>query len=296
MACINEELLSKMDALESAQKKGDFSEIAKYYFEIGKYYREHGNTEKAIYYLERFDNLVSGANELYIPFMKEDDIATEWICDLQISNPPAAEIIRKEVDDKMENLDMIQRAQWNLLTMARCNVLFHKFSKLPAFHVLIEYENILDLLMKGIYGHLEEFDEDALSDFCDELEEFIDSEATIDNRNRVSIDNGADFVVSDLESDEGTLHLAEALEQIGKLAMGEDIDEADGGTDENFVPNGLFTDYYIRTQETSVNDLPQIQQERERIFADYEFIKKHPDEETFASQMALYKKLALPIV
>ena len=92
----NKFLTLQLKKLESAQKEGNFPKIAKQYFKVGKNYKKQGNAQKAIYYLERFDNLVGGDDKLYNKFTKKDDKAMDWVIDLQIEHPPIAEHIRKE--------------------------------------------------------------------------------------------------------------------------------------------------------------------------------------------------------
>ena len=305
---------SKLKTLEAAQKKGNFKKVAKQYFKIGKAYKKQGNIEKAIYYLERFDSVVGGDNDLYDKFAKKDDLATEWISELQIEHPPITERIRKEVDKTAKTLNIIQLAQWNLLTLARCTILFHKFSMIPAFGVLAQYETVLNMLTKGIYGHQEAVDEDLLFSFTDELGDIFNSFDSMNNHHKVSIDGGADFVVTDLESNSGTYNLTTILEDLSELAAGADVDELscnfvfhryhseyqqyddDDDLSYNFVPNGLFADYYIRTQNTSIEHNQWIQQEKERIWSDFEFVKNEPTEDAFAERMAAYMKLSLPQV
>ncbi|MBQ3513941.1 MAG: hypothetical protein IJA32_09115 [Lachnospiraceae bacterium] len=290
MNLYNKFLTSQLKKLEASQKEGNLSKIAKQYFKVGKTYKKMKNAEKAIYYLERFDNLVGGDDELYDKFTKKDDKAMDWVIDLQIEHPPITKHIRKEVEEKAATLSIIQKAQWNLLTLARCTVLFHKFSKLSVFRVFAQYQTVLHMLMKGIYGHQEEVNMDLLFSFCDELEDIFDSINSVDNRNKVNITGGADFVVTDLESDEGTYHLTMVLDDLRMIACGENVDELNG----NFVPNALFSDYYIRTQDQSLENVPWIQKEQERIWADFNFIKSCPQEQAFADQMAEYMKFSMP--
>lgn len=288
----NKFISSKLKALEVAQKKGNFSKISKLYFKIGKTYKKLGNTEKAIYYLECFDSLVGGDDKLYKKFMRKDDKAMDWIIDMQCEQPPITESVRKEVVEKISTLNTMQIAQWNLLTLARCTMLFQKFSKLSAFHILARYETVLNMLMKGIYGHQKAVDMDLLSFFCDELDDVFDSINSVDNRNKITIEGGADFVVTDLNGDDGTFQLTMVLDDLKTLAIGENVDALEG----NFIPNGLFADYYIRTQDVVLKNIPWIQQEKERIWSDFEFVKSCPQEQEFATKMATYMKLALPKV
>ena len=82
------------------------------------------------------------------------------------------------------------------------------------------------------------------------------------------------------------------LERFDSLVGGDDMDELSC----NFVPNGLFADYYIRTLDTSIEHNHGIQKEKERIWSDFDFVKNKPTEDAFAERMAAYMKLSLPQV
>ena len=60
-----------LDALKTAQEKQDYESVAKYYLQIGKDYKKKGMTTKALYYLNRFDNLAGGIDSLYDKFAKK---------------------------------------------------------------------------------------------------------------------------------------------------------------------------------------------------------------------------------
>ena len=77
MNLYNKFLTSQLKKLEALQKEGNFPKIAKQYFKVGKTYKRQGNAEKAIYYLERFNNLVGGDDELYDKFTKK--MIKQWI-------------------------------------------------------------------------------------------------------------------------------------------------------------------------------------------------------------------------
>ena len=122
-----------LDALKTAQEKQDYESVAKYYLQIGKDYKKKGMTAKALYYLNRFDNLVGGIDSLYDKFAKKDHQACEWIEELEEAHMPYEKTIREQVLEKAEDLTTLQKLQWLLLTMSRFCRLFTYTSLLPEF-------------------------------------------------------------------------------------------------------------------------------------------------------------------
>lgn len=57
-----------LSLLKEIQIKQDYTEIAKCYLQLGAAYKKEGRMRKALYYLNRFDNLVGGDNSLYEKF------------------------------------------------------------------------------------------------------------------------------------------------------------------------------------------------------------------------------------
>ena len=89
-----DKLLAK---LTQAQEQNDYEQVAKYYFTPGKAYKQEGKLSKAIYYLNRFDNLVSGDDDLYETFDKQDSQAMQWIEDLETQQKPYEKTIQSQV-------------------------------------------------------------------------------------------------------------------------------------------------------------------------------------------------------
>lgn len=98
-----------------------------------KRYKEDRKIAKAIYYLNRFDNLVSGSDDLYETFENEDGWAMERL----------------------------------FLTMSRFCTLVQHISTLPDFAGFEKLAEIIDYFSKGLYGEL---DADGADDIEEELE------------------------------------------------------------------------------------------------------------------------------
>lgn len=286
-----EELL---DALKAAQEKQDYENVAKYYLQIGKDYKKKGMAAKAVYYLNRFDNLVGGDDSLYDKFSKKDHQASEWIEELEEENMPYEKTIQEQVVEKAEDLNTLQKLQWLLLTMSRFCRLFSQIAILPEFDAFGELDKIVSYFVSGLYG---EIDEDAkedieeeILDFDDRTDEVFDSILMSDYTKKVELPNQESFVPADLEGGEGTFLFGAAVHVL-KCFISDEVEEDE--IEMEYAACGLLTDYYYRTLDTDVKDEPKIKEETERIFSDYEFVKGEPDAENFRKRVEEYKKIML---
>lgn len=268
--------------------------MAKYYLQIGKDYKKKGMAAKAVYYLNRFDNLVGGDDSLYDKFSKKDHQASEWIEELEEENMPYEKTIQEQVVEKAEDLNTLQKLQWLLLTMSRFCRLFSQIAVLPEFEAFGELDKIVSYFVSGLYG---EIDEDAkedieeeILDFDDRTDDVFDSILMSDYTKKVELPNQESFVPADLEGGEGTF-LFDAAVHVLKCFISDEV-----GEDEivmEYAACGLLTDYYYRTSDTDVKNEPKIKEETERIFSDYEFVKGEPDAESFRKRVEEYKKIML---
>lgn len=283
-----------LDALKTAQEKQDYESVAKYYLQIGKEYKKKGMTAKALYYLNRFDNLAGGIDSLYDKFAKKDHQACEWIEELEEAHMPYEKTIREQVLEKAEDLTMLQKLQWLLLTMSRFCRLFTYTSLLPEFEAFGELEKIVSYFINGLYGELEEGAkediEEEILDFDDGTDEVFASILMSDYTKKVELPDRESFVPVDLEGGDGTFFFGAAVHALSQFIF----DEAEEDDIQmEFATCGLLTDYYYRTSDTDVADEPKIKEETARIFADYEFVKNTPDAASFKNRVAEYKKIML---
>ncbi len=283
-----------LDALKAAQEKQDYESVAKYYLQLGKDYKKKDMTAKALYYLNRFDNLVGGMNSLYDKFAKKDDQACEWIEELEEEHTPYEKMIQEQVVEKAEDLTTLQKLQWLLLTMSRFCRLFTYTSLLPEFEAFGELDKIVSYFTDGLYGALEEGTkeeiEEEILDFDDGTDEVFDSILMSDYTKKVEIPDQERFVPADLEGGDGTFFFGAAVHALSQFIF----DEAEEDDIQmEFAACGLMTDYYYRTIDTDVKDEPKIKEETARIFSDYEFVKSNPDAASFRNRIAEYKKIML---
>ena len=297
-----------MKALTDAQEKQDYENVAKYYLELGKVYKKNGNLSKAIYYLNRFDNLVGGDNDLYEIYEKQDEKAMQWIEELEAEQEPYEKMIQAQVVEKSECLNHLQKIQWMLLTMSRFCTIFQRISVLLDFEGFEKLTEMVDYFSKGIYGNLNEEDADeiadALDEYADSIEDVFDSITMSDYTQKIALSNQPDFAPADLESgDTGTYYFAMAFSalqsfifdtqgQLREYAVSSAA-ELDHPVEMEFAACGILADYYYRTSYVELKDVPKIQEETTRIFSDYDFVKSDPDYDAFQKRVDAYKNIML---
>lgn len=294
-----------MKALTEAQQKQDYENVAKYYLELGKTYKKNGKLSKAIYYLNRFDNLVSGDDDLYEIYETQDEKAMQWVEELEAEQEPYEKMIQAQVVEKAECLNDLQKMQWMLLTMSRFCAIFQHISVLPDFGEFEKLTEMVDHFSKGLYGKLNEEGvdeiEDAIAEYADTIEDVFDSITMSDYTQKIALSNQPDFVPADLESgDTGTYYFGMAFlalqsfifdtqEQLQENA----VPSLDDPVEMEFVACGILADYYYRTSNVELKDVPKIQEETARILSNHDFVKSDPDYDAFQKRIDAYKNIML---
>lgn len=278
-----------MVSLEKAYEKEDIVNIVTLFYEIGERYLKEGKEEKALVYINRFDKIVGSDDDLYVQFQDKDNQASEWI---ELLNEKASygKEVRDWVAEQEDDLEEFQKIQWNLLTMARMNQLFYRFSKLSGFEVFEYFEKVLDTLVEALCSGEKEEAKEILDDYLFELEESIETSAMISRKSKVEIKGQPDFEALDLDGDDLYLNMVLFFYDILEVLQGEEQDIS-----LDFITNALHIGYYARTSEKSMYEIEPLAEEKNRIIADYEFVKANPENEEFVERMKGYKKLFLPI-
>lgn len=282
--------------LKEAQEKQNYTAIAKRYLQLGKAYKKEGRILKALYYLNRFDNLVGGDDRLYRKFRKKDDKAMEQIIDLEmkLESELYQQEIQKQVVAKAEALNTSQQMQWILLTMSRFCTLFHRISTLDGFETFGRLDEMITYFSEGFYRELDQEEEWELREYEDKIEEVFDSLDMSDYTKKVDIPNQESFVPADLESGEGTYFFTMAYADLQSFLF-EELDQ--DNVEMEFVACGILADYYYRTcdieDDKDIKEERKVQEEVERIFSDYAFIQENPDREKFLERVEQYKKIML---
>lgn len=297
-----------LTTLTKAQAMNDYRHMAKCFLDLGTAYRDAGRTTKAIYYLKRFDNLVGGDDDLYEAFDKQDSQAMQWIEELEALQEPYEKSMQSQVAALSEELSDLQKVQWLLLTMSRFCSLFDRISALEDFEGFEKLSEVVDLICEGLYGRLDTDDTDdiweVLDDYDELLEDVFDSEVMSDYTQSIRIPDQPDFVPADLESgDIGTYYFGMAFAAMqsfifdteGQLPGCADLSKANlkEPAEMEFAACGILADYYYRTSDTELKDIPQIQEETARIFSDHTFVKSAPDYAAFRERIDTYKTIML---
>lgn len=275
--------------LRKAQGEGDYLEVTRLYFKIGKKYMEQGNEEKAMLYISRFDTMV-GSDDSILKKISSQKVgqAVQWIGMLENRRLFANEV-HNLTEEKGLSLDITQKIQWNLLTLARFNILMKRLSELYGFEVLKDFEEVIHMLTQGQYRSLGEEELDFLRQFILDFYPFTDSKALADTANQIEISDGAALEAYDLTGNSALVNMYLLLDELIQMAEGEEKDVT-----VDFVPNALLTDYYVRTREEDLNSITALKEEKDRICSDYEFVMEHPEQKEFMTRMEKYMKLSLP--
>lgn len=278
--------------LTVAQKSKNFVKIAKLYYELGAGYYRQGNKEKAWLYLNRFDTLSGSQDDICkkIPEAMMDQ-ASDWIEELEESDLYLNELMNW-AEEEAEQLDVIQKAKWNLLTLARFEKLFLQLSRLPGFDLLSQYGRVVEILAKAVYEPVEQEEYEIVLQFVQDFYPFTDSAALADVSNRIPIAGGADFEAYDLQGSCTLLNMYTLLDDILQYVeqrrnMGE--------IETDLLSNVLLADYYIRTHEESLREIPAVGAEVKRIQADLEFVKGNPVRSEFMERMRQHRAIMIPM-
>ena len=141
-----------MEALKKAQTGKNYVKVAKLYYKLAEYYHQEGNVEKCWLYVHRFDTLSSSRDEIYNKISdKLVDTASGWIEEIEEMEDFLPNELICWAEDEAEELDMIQRVKWNLLTMARFEKLFTELSTLPDLALLSQFGTVVDCMVKAVY-------------------------------------------------------------------------------------------------------------------------------------------------
>lgn len=271
------------DVQESEKK--DFHAMFHAYYQLGEAYYKTEDFERASHYLNRANSLSLSIEELNV---SDDDIdhCSEMLFELE-KKDMLMETTLQDVNNKAEELNYDQRSLWNLLTLCRMEIIFKEFAKVPDCEIFNQIPHMIDLLFQIITGEIEYDESSEDGDFLSDLYDFSDSETFYNPQTTISLPSLNqpiqlfDFVGGDV---------------ITSLDMFVDhelnfTDEDDFTSDFVVSALGTLKSYYIRTQDSDIHQIPQIQNELKRIQDDYQFILAIPDEDDFINRMKEYRQL-----
>lgn len=278
---------------EELQQKQDWVGLAKAYYQSGVAAMENGDLNHAQLLLARADTIYSADDDIY------DQVGEELMddCSDRIGQLEDEELfcndILAQIDEMTESLGDARVRVWGLLSLARLVTLGNKLSALPGCEVFGKLGWAVDTVLKTFQEAPTEEEFNGLEDMCNALYELGDSPDFWGRGSAIDVPNGAPFQVFDLNGMMG-IHLEIDAYLNGHLemmcALGEE--EEPPFPETGIIVGGLVPDYYVRTGAgDSLEAIPQIKAELERIQSDYDFICSEITWELVAQKVAEYKKL-----
>ena len=275
------------------EEKAELTENAEVCYRKGKEYQRKGDLERARLYLERASTLYSNFDQVF----DESEVLMED-CDEQIGALEEEDLIYngllEQVTEKAEEFSNRQNYIWGLLSISRLQVVFDRLSACPECGILRELGQVLDIFSEGLLRELTEKEREYLQDFITRFYDFSDSEAFADTANQVPTEEGKALQVFDLNGNSMFTCLHIFLDKcIYAFCSGFDTVENAEPAETDFIPCTLMEDYYLRTQEGEIRDIPQIRDEIGRIWSDCAFAETDPDVQAVVERINEYRKLSV---
>lgn len=282
-----------MDELErrlaAAQEKKDLPALAGIYYDMGVLCMKNDDPNRAMMYLSRSDSIFSSDDDVYEKVKKSvREDCSERIGELE-DLPLLTNEIPKQIEEQAENsLNDLQVRIWGLLTMARLVQVGKRLSVLPGCETLGDLDEAADLILRSFQEPISEADFRFLSDVCSQLYELGDDEYFSDLTRQADVPGAAPIQAFDLNGLLVPIELNLYFDShLRLLTEGPENSMAETG----LIACALLPDYYLRTCKDDLSLMPQIQQEVERIQADYEFICSEITWQDVAQRVAQYKEL-----
>lgn len=274
--------------LADAQKQNDGPGLVRAYYTMGVHEMECGDPSRAMLWLSRADAICSARDDVYEKVgntVRED--CSERIGQLEEA-PLLTNQIAAQVEEKAEELGETQIRLWGLLTMARLGKVGQRLAVLPGCGVLGALERSAELVLRSLQGPVSEEEVQFLRDTCDQLYELGDSAFFSNPAQQVELPGCAPMQVFDLN---GLLTLTELNlyldSHLTMLAEGLGSGDAEVG----LIPCALLPDYYLRTRDGALEEVPQIRAEVERIWSDYDFVRSGVTWKEVSERVAQYREL-----
>lgn len=272
------------------EEKAELTDSAEGCYRKGKEYLRKGDLERARLYLERASTLYSCFDQVF----DECEVLMED-CDEQIGALEEEDLLYNEllekVQERSEELDNAQNYIWGLLSLCRLQTIFDRLSGCPGCEILGELRRVLDLFDQGLEQELSVEEREYLNDFITRFYDFGDSEAFADLSNQVSTEDGKALQVFDLNGNTTFTCIHLFLDKCIYAFCGGW--EAAEDAEVDLIPCTLIEDYYLRTSEENLREIPKIQEEIGRIWSDYEFLETEPDAPAIRERMEGYRTLNL---
>lgn len=280
------------DRIGELEKKKDFAGLAKAYYEMGVSAMDSGDLNKAQLWLHRADTIYSADDAVYDKVgEKVTDDCSDRIGTLEEEDGLLYNALPAEIGRKAEELKGdAQIRVWGLLSIARLVKLGKRLSALPGCEVLGELGWAVEMMYKSFLEPPSQENYQRLMDVCNRLYELGDSPAFYSG-GQIDVPGRAPFQVFDLN---GTGVLLELngyidghLRLLAALSQGAEVPAPECGA----VGCALLPDYYVRTGSGSLEEVPQVKAELERIRSDYEFVRPGNSWGEVAKRIDQYQEL-----
>ena len=288
---MNEDKTPEM-RLAEFQRKNDWAEVSRTYYELGVTAMDAGDLHKAQLWLHRADTIYSADDNIYDKVgEKLMDDCSDRIGRLEDEDGLFYNDIPAEIEARAKELSDSQVRVWGLLSIARLVRLGERLSKLPDCEVLGQLNWAVDLMFHSLQILPSQEAYQRLMDMCNALYElngkpvYYSGEIEIPGRLPFQLFdlNGLFGVEQELNSyTDNHLRLLAALSQ-----GAEELPQAES----SIVACALLPDYYIRSGADRLGDVPQIKAELQRIWSDYDFVRDRLTWKEVGKRIADYKQL-----
>lgn len=275
------------------EEKGGLTENAETCYRRGKEYQRKGDLERARLYLERASTLYSNFEQVF-----DDSEALMEDCDEQLGALEEEDLLYNDllaqVTEKAEELNNTQNYVWGLLSLARFQKIFERLSVCPECEILGELGKVLDLFCQGLGRTLKEEEKEYLQDFITRFYDFGDSEAFADTGNQVDVGNGKKLQLFDLNGNSTFTCMHIFMDKcVYAFCSGPDSLEDAEPAETDFIACTVLADYYLRTCEEDIRQIPKVQEEIARIWSDFAFVQTGLNAEAAAERIRTYQQLEI---
>ena len=271
-------------------KKNSPVQMVKDAYQKGLAYMEAGDPERARLWLCRADTIYSADDSTYEAVgeaLTED--CSDRIGTLE-EEPCLTNQLTAQVEEWAEELEESQLRLWGLMSMARLAQLGKKLSALPGCRALGQLEMAVQLILRSFTAPISGQEFGQLEALRDELYELSDAKDYW-NGGEIAVPGRAPFQVFDLNGMLVLLGLNAYLDSHLAYLVGEE--EGAPGPQTDIIPCALLPDYYLRTREGDIAQLPAVQAELARIQEDFRFIHSRPELSDAAQRINDYLQLDL---
>ena len=279
--------LSVMDC----QKNKDWPGLAKAYHALGVAAMARGESNQAVLWLSRANTVFSADDAVFAAVGEAlmDDCSQRL--DTLEREPLLYNYMPNWIAERADTLPDAKTHVWGLLSMARLVKLCDRLSRLPGCEVLGKLDWAVDTTLDLLQRAPTQQEAEGLFVLCNELYAFGDSPAFWGMGSQIDLPNGAPFQVFDLNGMK--VHLAVEAYVDGNLNTMRALsqNEAPPKPQTDLIGAALLPDYYARTCEGRLEEIPQIKAELARMQGDYEFVCSALTWEGISHRVKEYKEL-----